>query len=109
MAQFVGPRLVQLKKANQAAEMYLKADMVRECIDAFISVEDWNKAKKVAQQFDASMVAYVEESYRNSVNTRGDLTEMAGYDPVKALEIYADKEEWEEGLKLAEKQVNLPF
>jgi intraflagellar transport protein 172 len=105
VAQIIGPRLIQQNKANQAAEIYLKADLVKECIDAFISVEEWNKAKKVAEQFDQSLVQYVEDSYRNSVHGSGDINSIANFDPVAALEMYANRDQWEEGLKLAEKQV----
>ena len=50
----VGPKLVDLKKATQAAELYFKVDMIKECIDAFIAAEEWSKATKVAQQLDKS-------------------------------------------------------
>ena len=36
----------------QAAEMYLKVDLIKEAIDAFIAGEEWNKAKKVAKELE---------------------------------------------------------
>ena len=36
----------------QAAELFIKVDMFREGIDAFIAGEEWNKAKKVAREFE---------------------------------------------------------
>lgn len=44
--------------------MYLKVDMIKEAIDAFIVGEEWNKAKKVAKElepryFMAHIVCYL--------------------------------------------------
>jgi len=36
----------------QAAELFIKVDMFKEGIDAFITGEEWNKAKKVAKEFE---------------------------------------------------------
>lgn len=36
----------------QAAEMFLRCDMTKEAIDAFISAQDWAKAKKVAKELE---------------------------------------------------------
>uniref|UniRef100_A0A4W5PBH1 Uncharacterized protein n=1 Tax=Hucho hucho TaxID=62062 RepID=A0A4W5PBH1_9TELE len=41
----VGPRLTQLRKYSDAAELYLSLDLIKEAIDAFIEGEEWNKAK----------------------------------------------------------------
>jgi intraflagellar transport protein 172 len=105
VAQAVGPRLVQMNKATQAAEIYLKVDLVKECVDAFISAEEWGKAKKVAEQLDPNMVPYVEECYKQSLHKAGDIRAVADYDAVAALDIYANNGQWEECIKLAEKQV----
>lgn len=97
---------MELKKATLAAELFLKVDLVKECIDAFISAEEWGKAKKVAEQLDRSLISYVEESYKQSLMKSGDVSGIAEYDAVAGLDLYANKGQWEECLKLAEKQVN---
>jgi intraflagellar transport protein 172 len=104
VAQTIGPRLVQLNKANLAAELYLKVDLIKECIDAFISADEWGKAKKVAEQLDKSLVSYVEELYKQSLHKSGDIKAVADYDAVAALDIYATNNQWDECIKLAEKQ-----
>jgi intraflagellar transport protein 172 len=93
-----------LNKANVAAELYLKVDLIKECIDAFISAEEWGKAKKVADQLDKSLIQYVEECYKQSLHKSGDIRAVADYDAVAALDIYANNGQWQECLKLAEKQ-----
>lgn len=100
VAEMIGPRLIEINKAIQAAQIYYSANMIRECIDAFISVDEFTKAEKVAEQFDADLVQYVKECYRNRT---GDM------DPNKALDICVQNKEWEKGLKLAEKQVSLVY
>jgi intraflagellar transport protein 172 len=107
VAQIVGPRLLQQNKANQAAELYLKVDLVKECVDAFISAEEWSKAKKVAEQLDPNLVPYVEESYKQSLHKSGDIKAVADYDAIAALDIYANNGQWDECLRLAEKQVKM--
>lgn len=52
MAQIIGPRLIEVNKASIAAEIYLKVDLIKDCVDAFIAAEEWGKAKKVAEQLD---------------------------------------------------------
>jgi len=42
----------------KAAELYLKVDMFKEGIDAFIAGEEWNKAKKVAREYEPRFVLY---------------------------------------------------
>ena len=54
VVQVIGPKLVDLKKPTQAAELYFKVDLIKDCIDAFIAAEEWAKATKVAQQLDKS-------------------------------------------------------
>jgi hypothetical protein len=54
VVQLVGPKLVEMKKATQAAELYFKVDLIKECIDAFIVAKEWTKARKVAEQLDKS-------------------------------------------------------
>lgn len=105
VAQTVGPRLIQLNKANLAAELYLKVDLIKECVDAFISADEWGKAKKVAEQLDKNLVPYVEELYKQSLHKSGDIKAVADYDAVAALDLYVSNNQWDECLKLAEKQV----
>ena len=94
VAQTVGPRLVQLNKANMAAELYLKVDLIKECVDAFISADEWGKAKKVAEQLDKNLVPYVEELYKQSLHKSGDIKAVADYDAVAALDLYVSNNQW---------------
>jgi intraflagellar transport protein 172 len=100
----IGPRLIEINRSNQAAELYLRVDMVRECIDAFISGEEWGKAKKVAEQLDKSLIPYVEQKYKEQLHKSGDIKAVADYDAASALDLYIKNGQWDECLALAEKQ-----
>ena len=106
VAKTIGPRLVQMNRATQAAEIYLKLDLTKDCIDAFISAEEWGKAKRVAEQLDKTLVPYVEDLYKKSLHKSGDIKAVAEYDSVAALDLYCNNNQWDECLKLAEKQVH---
>ncbi|CAB1340225.1 unnamed protein product, partial [Coregonus sp. 'balchen'] len=71
----VGPRLTQLRKYSAAAELYLNLDLVKEAIDAFIEGEEWNKAKR-----------------------------LVGVDVMAALDMYAERGQWEKCIETASKQ-----
>ena len=107
VAKTVGPRLIQMNRATQAAEIFLKVDLTKDCVDAFISAEEWGKAKRVAEQLDKSLVPYVEDLYKQSLQKSGDIKAVAEYDSGTALDLYANNGQWDECLKLAEKQVKI--
>ena len=56
---------------SQAAEMYLRIDMIKEAIDAFIAGEEWNKAKKVAKELEPRYEEYVDNKYKDFLKNQG--------------------------------------
>ena len=56
---------------SQAAEIYLRTDMIKEAIDAFISGEEWNKAKKVAKELEPRYEEYVDTKYKDYLKNQG--------------------------------------
>ena len=107
VSQIVGPKLIQMNKGGIAAELFLKAGLYRECIEAFMQADEWGKAKKVAEQYEKSLVTYVDEQYKMSIKKTENPEEIATYDVQAALELYVRNEQWEECIKLAEKQVSV--
>ena len=51
--------------------MYLKVDMIKEAIDAFIVGEEWSKAKKVARELEPRYETYVDEKYKEYLRNQG--------------------------------------
>lgn len=51
---FLGPRLIEIKQYNLAAQVYLAVDLIKEAIDTFILADEWSKAKKIARELEPS-------------------------------------------------------
>ncbi|XP_046877770.1 LOW QUALITY PROTEIN: intraflagellar transport protein 172 homolog [Hypomesus transpacificus] len=100
----VGPRLAQLRKYSAAAELYLNLDLIKEAIDAFIQGEEWNKAKRVAKELDPRYEDYVDQRYKEHLKNQGKAESLVGVDVIAALDMYADRGQWEKCLETASKQ-----
>ncbi|XP_067274021.1 intraflagellar transport protein 172 homolog [Pseudorasbora parva] len=104
VSQVVGPRLIQLRKYNEAAELYLNLDLIKNAIDAFIEGEEWNKAKRVAKELDPRLEEYVDKRYKEHLKNQGKADSLVGVDVVAALDMYAERGHWEKCIDTASKQ-----
>ncbi|KAI1897568.1 hypothetical protein AGOR_G00084610 [Albula goreensis] len=104
VVQAVGPRLVQLRKYSVAAELYINLDLIKEAIDAFIEGEEWNKAKRVAKELDPRFEEYVDQRYKEHLKNQGKVESLVGVDVVAALDMYAERGQWEKCIETASKQ-----
>ncbi|KAJ8009128.1 hypothetical protein DPEC_G00085660 [Dallia pectoralis] len=102
--QTVGPRLTQLRKYSAAAELYLNLDLIKEAIDAFIEGEEWNKAKRVAKELDPRFEDYVDQRYKEHLKNQGKADSLVGVDVMAALDMYAERGQWEKCIEIASKQ-----
>uniref|UniRef100_A0A9J8AZH0 Intraflagellar transport 172 n=1 Tax=Cyprinus carpio carpio TaxID=630221 RepID=A0A9J8AZH0_CYPCA len=107
ISQVVGPRLIQLRKYNEAAELYLNLDLIKNAIDAFIEGEEWNKAKRVAKELDPRLEEYVDKRYKEHLKNQGKVDSLVGVDVVAALDMYAERGQWEKCIDTASKQVHV--
>uniref|UniRef100_A0A7N8X0V8 Intraflagellar transport 172 n=1 Tax=Mastacembelus armatus TaxID=205130 RepID=A0A7N8X0V8_9TELE len=101
--QVVGPRLTHLRKYNAAAELYLNMDLIKEAIDVFIEGEEWNKAKRVAKELEPRF----SKTRSHTAQTQKHLTtsdSLVGVDVMAALDMYAERGQWEKCLDTASKQ-----
>ncbi|ESP05446.1 hypothetical protein LOTGIDRAFT_228027 [Lottia gigantea] len=98
------PRLAELHKYSSAAELYLGLDMIKESIDMLILGGEWNKAKKVAKELDPRLEGYVEDRYKDHCRNQGRVDDLANVDVIGALDLYAEKGEWEKCITTAEQQ-----
>uniref|UniRef100_A0A3B3Z6D5 Intraflagellar transport protein 172 homolog n=1 Tax=Poecilia mexicana TaxID=48701 RepID=A0A3B3Z6D5_9TELE len=104
VVQVVGPRLTQLRKFNAAAELYLNMDLIKEAIDTFIDGEEWNKAKRVAKELEPRYENYVDQKYKEHLKNQGRVESLVSVDVMAALDLYAEKGQWEKCLETASKQ-----
>ncbi|XP_053503578.1 intraflagellar transport protein 172 homolog isoform X4 [Ictalurus furcatus] len=104
VVQTVGPRLVQHKKYTAAAELYLNMDLIKETVDAFMEGEEWNKAKRIAKELDARLEGYVDQCYKDHLKNKGKVDLLLGVDVIAALDVYAERGQWEKCIDIASKQ-----
>ncbi|KAL4649200.1 hypothetical protein GN956_G7681 [Arapaima gigas] len=104
VVQAVGPQLVQLQKYSAAAELYLNLDLIKEAIDVFIEGEEWNKAKRVAKELDPRFEDYVDQQYKDYLKNQGKVESLVGVDVMAALDMYAERGQWEKCIETASKQ-----
>ena len=101
VATVVGPRLVEIGKFSAAAQLYLGVEMVREAIDAFISGEEWAKAKKVAKELEPRLEGYVDEKYKYFLKNEGKAEQLANVDIISALDMYVEQGNWNKAISTA--------
>ncbi|XP_042189213.1 intraflagellar transport protein 172 homolog [Callorhinchus milii] len=102
--QAVGPRLVEIHKYSAAAELYLNMDLIKEAIDCFIKGEEWNKAKRVAKELDSRYEDYVDHRYKEYLKNQGKVESLVGVDVMAALDMYAERGQWDKCIETANKQ-----
>ena len=99
----IGPRLVQLGNPNQAAEQYLQAELHKEAVEAFIAGKQWEKAKKLALEVDPQLAKYVDDLYKKHLKDHGNARLLINVDVTGALDLFAEKNQWEECFNEAQK------
>ncbi|XP_061559670.1 LOW QUALITY PROTEIN: intraflagellar transport protein 172 homolog [Phycodurus eques] len=104
VVQVVGPRLAQLRKYNTAAEQYLHVGLIKDAIDVLMEGEEWNKAKRVAKELEPRYESYVDQKYKEHLKNQGKVDSLVGVDVMAALDIYAERGQWDKCLDTASKQ-----
>uniref|UniRef100_A0A3B4BGA9 Intraflagellar transport protein 172 homolog n=1 Tax=Periophthalmus magnuspinnatus TaxID=409849 RepID=A0A3B4BGA9_9GOBI len=104
VVRLVGPRLSKLRQFKAAAELYLNVDLIKEAIDVFIDGEEWNKAKRVAKELEPTLENYVDQKYKEHLKKQGQVESLAGIDVMAALDLYAERGQWDKCLETASKQ-----
>ena len=99
----IGPRLIQLGNPNQAAEQYLHAELYKEAVEAFIAGKQWEKAKKLAMEVDPQLAKYVDDIYKKHAKDSGDARALVNLDVTGALDLFVERNQWEECFNEAQK------
>lgn len=60
ISRSLGPKLIEMRQHNTAAQLYMACDLTKEAIDAFIAGDEWNKARKAARDLEPGLELYVE-------------------------------------------------
>jgi intraflagellar transport protein 172 len=100
----VAKRLAMLGRHASAGDLYEQIDRYQEAIMAYISAEEWVKARNLAKQALPEMLGKVEESYNQDLIQKQNGDELIRRGNVTtALDMYARNGEWDRCLDLAEK------
>ncbi|KAH8278227.1 hypothetical protein KR044_002922 [Drosophila immigrans] len=105
LAQSLGPRLLAIKQIGPAAQLYLAADLPKQAVDVFIRAEQWSKARRLAKEIDAELLAYVEQQQKSRLKNEGNVEQLADIDIISALDLLAEQGQWQRCLDKA-KQLN---
>jgi intraflagellar transport protein 172 len=97
-------RMTNIEEYDQAGELYMRVDMIKEALDMFMAGENWDKARNISRNVAPRYEQYVEEAYIAYLKAHNRTDEMKSVDPESALKMYADSGEWKKCLELAEKQ-----
>jgi intraflagellar transport protein 172 len=85
VAEIAGPRLIEVGRHTQAAQLYMGVEMIREAIDAFVACQDWTKAKKVARELEPKLVSYVDAKYEEHLKSGDDPEALVDVNLTSAL------------------------
>lgn len=77
VAQQLAPRLIIIGQIGLAAQLYLAAEMPKEAVDVFVQSENWNKARRLAKEFDQDLQAYVETQQKTRLRSDGNIEQLA--------------------------------
>jgi len=104
VARMVCPRLVEIKCYEQAGELYLGLEMVKEAIDVYIQGELWPKAKRCASEMAPKYEQYVEEAYVAFLKQQGQAEQLVDVDVIAGLDMMVQRGQWEKAIETAEQQ-----
>lgn len=93
-------RFLEVKKFQQAGDLFTGIDSYKSAIDAYIAGGLWEKAKKILIHAP-KYTDYVENAYVKHLKSSGHADALIEVDIDAGLEIYAQRGEWEKCLETA--------
>ncbi|XP_015754892.1 PREDICTED: intraflagellar transport protein 172 homolog [Acropora digitifera] len=104
VARVACARLADIKCYEQAGELYLGVEMVKEAIDVYIQGELWPKAKRCAAEMAPKYEQYVEEAYVAFLKQKGQAEQLVDVDVIAGLDMMVQRGQWEKAMETAEQQ-----
>lgn len=102
IAETVAGRFQKLHMYAEAADIYEKVEMEKEAVEALMTGELWDRARKLAAKLGPDYVQYVEKEYMASLETAGDAHKIAQVDVEAGLDLMGRQGQWDECLRVAE-------
>ncbi|XP_027053913.1 intraflagellar transport protein 172 homolog [Pocillopora damicornis] len=104
VAKAACPRLAEIKCYEQAGELYLGVEMVKEAIDVYIQGELWPKAKRCAAEMAPKYEQYVEDAYVAFLKQKGQAEQLVDVDVIAGLDMMIQRGQWDKAIETAEQQ-----
>ncbi|KAM7445695.1 hypothetical protein ABFA07_005947 [Porites harrisoni] len=104
VARIACPRLAEIKCYEQAGELYLGVEMVKEAIDVYIQGELWPKAKRCAAEMAPKYEQYVEDAYVAFLKQKGQAEQLVDVDVIAGLDMMVQRGQWDKAIETAEQQ-----
>ena len=80
---------VEVGRHSAAAQLYMGVEMIKEAIDAFISAQEWGKAKKVAKELEPRLEPYVDQRYKDFLKNEGKAEQVCEDLPIYSCMTYS--------------------
>lgn len=102
----VSRRLIEIGKMEEAADMYLSVDNWEGAIDTYISIQQFGKAKTVAQNSNnpASWFEYIKNAQTQDCIQNNRMTDLSTFNRDAAIEMYVHNDDWDQVYQLASAQ-----
>eukprot|EP01137_Pigoraptor_chileana_P037243 Opistho-2@34026 len=100
----VSGRLIQIKRFEAAAELYVGVEMFKDAIDAYIRGSCWNKARACASDYCPQFRDYVETAYVKHLKSAGHAEKLVDVDVIAGLDMFVQRGEWNKCIEKAQSQ-----
>ncbi len=104
----VTERLVKLKKYDDASKLLIGIGDIKAAIDICLSAQLWDQAREIAKK-DSQYTSMVENAYVTYLKSQGKADTLLNIDLGSALEMFAERGEWEKCLDQAANSKNVDF
>eukprot|EP00742_Colponemidia_sp_Colp-10_P004835 GILJ01005162.1.p1 GENE.GILJ01005162.1~~GILJ01005162.1.p1 ORF type:complete len:1182 (-),score=172.76 GILJ01005162.1:116-3661(-) len=101
----VSKRLQDIKRFEQAAELYEGVEQYKEAVDCYMQANAFEKARAVATQNAPELVDYVANAFRSYLIQSKQADQLVHHGDVHSgLDMYAQRGEWQRCLEIAQEQ-----
>ncbi|KAJ3338041.1 hypothetical protein HDU93_010039 [Gonapodya sp. JEL0774] len=103
VAGVVGSRLLEIKRCEQAGDLFAGVQRYKDSIDAFVAGGIWDRARSIAS-IAPNYRDYVETSFIQAQRTSGQVDKVVSVDVNAGLDLCVQSGQWDRCFELAQKQ-----
>ncbi|TPX67270.1 hypothetical protein SpCBS45565_g03981 [Spizellomyces sp. 'palustris'] len=103
VVETVCARLIEIKRYEAAADLFAGMEMYKDAIDSYMLAGLWDRAKEMLE-YAPKYADYVENAYVAHLKSTGHAEDLVNVDVLAALDMYAQRGEWDKCLETASSQ-----